>query len=450
MNRLTGVRSVTKSYYWATFLAILACWSPFKVLPYAVPFILVALLVLIGEDTKVMIRLMAWIAIWIAMILFYGLINSGFQWHNALVAFVTWAGIAVVLMIPSEKIADFWLQDRLTKLAWVLLGLEALWGIVQSIYGFMQTRSFDLANGDFVEGTIHPWLEPELAYSNVMFAINIALLLLYLFPSVQRTSSLLKRIVYFLGIFAFVLASVVHAILFLMMASGIAIVLVIGRRMKIKRLISIIGIISTAIIISAILLPQNLRLIGPFVLQIIYGEAPKSASFSVAVWEMPKDYWYLPVFGLGPGQYASRAGLMSTGLYFGGLKNPRSLPLLPNQLTEGQEKYLMPLWEWHESVQYFGSTQKPYFSWLAVYTEWGLLGWFVVLAALISIVQAIKRISPVRTLEKLAVMTAVWFIWLLGFQENNWEVPQAWFSGILLIKVMYASAKYGQWGRKQE
>lgn len=438
-------RRLVKAYYWGTILSILVCWLPFKALPYAIPFILIALLVLIGENTKVMIRLIAWIAIWIGMIVIYGLVNSAFQWGNALVAFITWAGIAVVLMIPSDKIADLWLQERLTRLAWVLLGLEASWGIVQSIYGFLQTRSFDLANGDFVEGTIHPWLEPELAYSNVMFAINIALLLLFLLPSLWREPSLLKRITYVIGVLVFILASVVYAILFLVVAAGIAIVLVIGRRMKIKRQISIIGIIGIIIVFSAVLLPQNLKLIGPFVLQVIRGEAPKSASIIAAVREMPEDYWYLPVFGLGPGQYTSRAGLISTGLYLGGLKNPRSFPLLPNHLTESQEKYLMPLWAWHQSVQYFGSTQAPYFSWLAVYTEWGLLGWSVILAVLIYVVRAIRRISPARDIEKLAIMTSVWFVWLLGFQENNWEVPQAWFSGLLLIKAMYASAKYAWW-----
>lgn len=444
MRNSVNTQRVAKSYYWGTILAGLACWLPFKALPYVAPFIVVALLVLVGRDYTVSVRTMAWICMWAGMVVIYGLLNPEFQWGNVLVAFITWAGLVVVLMIPAKRIAEPWLQEKLTRWAWVLIALEASWGIIQAIYGFTQTGSFDLSSGDFVEGTIHPWLEAELAYSNVMFAISIVLLLLFVLPSLWRRPRASKVIVYMIGVSAFVLASVVHAILFLVAAAGIAVVLVMVRGVRIRRLVSVIGIISVIIVLGAVLLQRNLGNTWGFALQIIRGEVPKTASVVTALRAMPEDYWYTPIFGLGPGQYSSRAGLISTGLYFGGLDNPRSLPLLPNRPTESQEKYLMPLMVWHQSARYYGSTQAPYFSWLAVYTEWGLLGWFIVLGMLMYVVRAIGRISPVHDIEKLAVMTVVWFTWLLGFQENNWEVPQAWFSGMLLMKAMYAKAKYAR------
>jgi hypothetical protein len=36
------------------------------------------------------------------------------------------------------------------------------------------------------------------------------------------------------------------------------------------------------------------------------------------------------------------------------------------------------------------------------------------------------------------VAAAIMFLFLLGFQDNNWEIPQAWFAAMQGIKVLYA------------
>jgi hypothetical protein len=400
----------------------------------------IGLLVFWGNDAQLLKRALLWVVFWSGMIAFYGLLNVEFQLQNALIAFVTWIGIIVVLIIPIRNIGSPWLKQKLERLAWKVLLVEAVWGIVQGIYGYLQTGTFDLATGDYVEGTIHPSLAPELTYSNVMFAINIALLLLFLLPVVRYQRNLKNMVIYSLGVLAFVMASVVHVILFLIASSTIGAFLVWGRRPRLSRLALATATFGSVLFLAWTLLPRNLSTAQAFAFQIIRGEVPKSVSVIVSFKEMPQDYWYLPLVGLGPGQYASRAGLISTGLYFGGLDNPRQIPFLPNKLTESQAKYLLPLWAWHESVRYFGSTQKPFFSWLAVYTEWGLIGWLIVAIVLVRVWKSLQRLTQTYDVEKWVLTTTMFLIFLLGFQENNWEVPQAWFSGLMFLKVLYGVA----------
>lgn len=429
-----------KAYYIATLLSSLICWSPFKVLAYLVPFLVLFLLVWLGGDGRLLKRVVVWAFIWIAAVALYGLINPEFQFVNAFVAFVTWSGLVVVLLIPTHRIGGRKLRDRLERLAWGFLVVESVWGIVQGLYGYTRTRGFDLANGDYVEGTIHPWLEAELAYSNVMFAINIALLLLFLLPAVWRRPTTRHLVMYGLGVVAFVMASVVHAILFLIVAGIFATIFVYTKRLMLSRATAFVATFGFVLFLALVLLPRNLSTARAFALQIIRGESPKAVSIIISLTEMPEEYRYMPFIGLGPGQYASRAGLISTGLYFGGIHNPKRVPLLPNRLTESQSEYLLSLWEWHDSVRYFGSTQKPYFSWLAVYTEWGLLGLFGVVVTMVFLLRSVNRLPWSYDIEKFVLTATIIFIFLLGFQENNWEVPQAWFAGVLFLKSLYVKS----------
>ena len=435
-----------QAYYAAILAAALICWTPFNALSYVAPFVVIGLVLLSSDGTRLLKRLFVWVYIWVSLVSIYGLVNSEFQFGNAIIAFVTWAGIVVTLLLPGDGMQSPVLLHKTKKLAWNILLIESLWGIAQGIYGYTRTGSFDLANGDYVEGTIHPSLEPELTYSNVMFAINMALLLLFLLPEVWRRRSLRNIVVYGLGTLAFVMASVFHAILFLITAVGISWFLIWGRRLRLSRAVGV-GIVSGVILVLAgAFLPRNLGTARSFALQIFRGEVPKSVSVVVALTEMPRDYWFLPIIGLGPGQYASRAALISTGLYFGGLDNPRHIRYLPNKVTDAQAQYLLPLWQWHESNRYWGSTQKAYFSSLSVYTEFGLLGLLAVTVTLVFLLRRVHRLLRVYDIEKFVLITAILFIFLLGFQENNWEVPQAWFSGLLFLKTLYANLAVAQPG----
>lgn len=286
MINVQALRS-ERVYYWCIIISALISWSPFNALGYVAPFVVVGLVLLSSSGLRLLKRLFVWVYIWVSLVSIYGLVNSEFQFGNAIVAFVTWAGIVVILLLPVDGMRSPVLLHKTKKLAWNILLIESLWGIAQGIYGYTRTGSFDLANGDYVEGTIHPSFEPELTYSNVMFAINIALLLLFLLPEVWRRRSLRNIVVYGLGTLAFVMASVLHAILFLITAVAISWFLIWGRRLRLSRAVGV-GIVSAVILVLAgAFLPRNLGTARSFALQIFRGEVPKPVSVAVSVKEMP-------------------------------------------------------------------------------------------------------------------------------------------------------------------
>ncbi|WP_457637193.1 hypothetical protein [Oceanithermus sp.] len=428
-----------KYFYLIILFNLFIVFSPFKILAYVSPFIVAIYYILFVKSKKFLLKIAGWTLIWLFMVALYGLIYPEFHYENALIAFVTWFGIFVVLCMPYLGKYAYQAVRKLEKWIWLILALESALGIFQAVYGAIQSGGFDLNNGDRVEGTIHPWLAPSNTYSNVMFAINISIILLYLYPHLKRNK--LKYIIYIMGIIVFILASVMHAIIFLGISIIISTSILIGYKINIKWIAVTISIFLTAFILIPIIMPKNVNLVGKFTKQLISRDVPRSVSIQVAFTELPKEYPLQPFIGLGPGQYSSRAGLMCTGYYFGGFNNPRDVPLLPNSPTEPQQKFLIPLWRWHASNRYFGSTQKPYSSWLTIYTEWGIVGVIILIYILFYISYKIKILKSSYSIKAI-IMTSIWFIFLLGFQENNWEIPQAWFGSIMLIRLLYDSERY--------
>jgi len=92
------------------------------------------------------------------------------------------------------------------------------------------------------------------------------------------------------------------------------------------------------------------------------------------------------------------------------------------------------------------STFQPYFSWLSVYGELGAVGFALSLFLCIYLVINVKRHvrSPAQRLSAASFGAGVLFIFLLGMQDNYWEVSQGIFVGLILLKVQYASLIYTQ------
>jgi hypothetical protein len=159
---------------------------------------------------------------------------------------------------------------------------------------------------------------------------------------------------------------------------------------------------------------------------------------------MPAKFPLMPFIGLGPGQFSSRAALMGTGLYFGGVFNSHPLPLLPQAASGALQDYLLDLWVEEASNKYYGSTQKAYFSWLSVYSE---MGGLTIAAVVITLLLLLRRIElrsrgNAQDLRCTAVAAGIIFLALIGIQENYWEVPQAILVGCILLKAMYANVVY--------
>ena len=430
-----------KAYFWAFVSAIILCWSPSNVLAYLAPLISVAIFIFISKSKTVIRNVIIWFLVWGIIISLYIILTPGFVIHSAILSVLTYSSFLVILVIPGRFVSSLELLDRiLTWARWIVV-IQALVGITQGFYGFMQTGSLDVSNGDFVEGTIHPALAAELAFSNPMFAVNMAFLLLAILPDLM-----LRRKGYvpvLLGVISLILASVLHVLLMLAVAGLLAVFIFWPVSFR-RRMTYLVGIgLVFALILASFALRKNFRTVDGFARQLLRGESYRSIAVQRAVVEMPREYPLLPIMGLGPGQFSSRAGLIGTGLYFGGPNNPRPLPLLPTGMSQAFEENILDLWleiaALNASGYAVGSTHKPYLSWLSVFVEWGILALaaiFIVVLYLLVRVRLVVHSYPQRILSW-SFGTGLLLVLLLGMQENYWEIPQAILVGLLILKVQY-------------
>ena len=321
---------------------------------------------------------------------------------------------------------------------WVIV-LEATLGIVQAMYGYTQTGSFDIANGDYVEGTIHPALPSEASFSNPIFSVGLALLLIAMLYRifVQKTG----HTVYLLGIIAFILASVLHVALFLFVAFAISIILFFPEFFRRKSGCLLVIFLTLSVLFAFFVLRSNFRTLSNFIRATVQLETPRALVVNRVLYEMPEEYPFMPLVGIGPGQFSSRAGLIGTGLYLGGTDNPVSLPLLPTGMSKPFETYVYDLWlDYSHRPGYKSSTVMPFFSWMSISVEFGVLTLSLIFVWVLGLLWVIKMKISTHTERIIAVSfgAGTLLILLLGIQENYWEIPQAILPGIMLLKVQYA------------
>lgn len=431
-----------KAYFWSFVCALILCWSPFNLLAYLAPFIAAGIFILLSGSHAALRNVVLWFLAWGIIIAVYFLLTPGFVLHSALLSILTYGSFLLVVAVPSRFIASLGLLERMLVWARWMVILQALVGIVQAAYGFSLTGSFDAANGDFVEGTIHLALQSERTFSNPMFAINMGFLLIALLPDL-----ILRRkgtIAIALGGIALILASVLHVLL--MIAVAAVIVLFLYWPISLRRRMTYLGLVGLVIasVAAYFVLEGNFGTANSFARSLLSGESFRTRAIQRAVLDMPEEYPLLPLVGLGPGQFSSRAGLIGTGLYFGGPVYPRPLPYLPQGMSAALEEYTLDLWVAYARLiarsAGGGSTHQPFLSWLSVYVEWGVL---VLAAAFGLVVYLLLRVRLVVRTYSQRVLAASFgmgllFVLFLGAQENYWEVPQAILVGIMMMKVQYA------------
>ena len=431
-----------KAYLWAFIVALLLCWSPSNLLAYLAPFAVVAVFTLISRSRTVFRNVIIWFLVWGIIISLYIVLTPGFVVHSALLAVMTYSSLLVIVAIPGRMIASLDLLDRMMVWArWIVI-IEALVGITQALYGFTQTGTLDFANGDFVEGTIHPALASELSLSNPMFAINMALLLVAIIPDL-----ILRRkgyIAVVLGGVSLILASVLHVMMMLAAAGVLAILFFWPVSLRRRMTYIIGGALTVAVIVAFIALRGNFSTTDGFARQLLSGESFRSQAIRRAVVEMPRDYPLMPLVGLGPGQFSSRAGLIGTGLYFGTPNNPTPLPLMPKGMSLAFEENTLDLWLDVAALNArgisLGSTHQPFLSWLSVYVEWGIVVLAAVFCFVVFLMIRVRLVigSYPQRIMAASFGTGLLLLLFLGMQENYWEVPQAILVGMLILKVQYA------------
>jgi len=429
------------AYRWAFVFTLILCWSPSNLLAYLAPLIAVAVFIFLSKSITVIRNVIIWILVWGIIIALYILLTPDFLVHSALISVLTYSSFLVILVIPGRFLADTHLLDRMLKWVYWFVIIEALVGITQGLYGFAQTGTLDAANGDFVEGTIHPALASELSLSNPMFAINMAFLLLALLPNLILRGKGALAIA--LGVISLILASVLHVLLMLAVAAVLAVLIFWPISLR-RRMTYLAGAgLIFAVIIAFFALRRNFSTADGFARQLLSGESFRSIAIERAVVDLPRDYPLLPLVGLGPGQFSSRAGLIGTGLYFGSPNNPRPLPLVPKGMTKAFKENTLDLWleiaDLNARGISVGSTHKPFMSWLSVYIEWGALAIASIFCFTIFLLIRVRLVMHTYPQRILATVfgTGLLLLLFIGAQENYWEVPQAILVGLMILKVQY-------------
>jgi len=424
-----------ETYYWAFLLAVILCWSPFKAVAYSSPLLALAVVLLIVPRPQFLLRVAVWSSVFAIVTILHFLFSPHFLYNGAILSFFTYGSFLFAFSISGTEGCWKDLLARMSALVSKVVIFESAIGIVQAVYGFLETGSFDLSNGDFVEGTIDIALQCSDNFSNVMFASNMVFSILFLVPWVAQGH---YRFSFVLGCLTLILSSVVHLLIFAALAGMLAYYLYAPHfKHAFTRGAFYIGLIGM-VLFAITALRTNFNQLPVFASEFIDGRSPRRQVLDRVVFDAPRVQPLVAIFGMGPGQFCSRAGMISTGMYFGGPSNPRAIPIIGGQVSTFQEHYFMDLWYWASTTTWYGSAQQPFFSWLSLYAEFGALGFLLVLAFSIFSLTRVAQYAahPHQGWQVFAYSTGLLLLMLLGLNENYWEVPQAIFPGIMMLKAM--------------
>ncbi len=445
-----------RKYYAAFIFAILICWSPFNALAYLAPILIILWMIFVGNSGAVAVRAYTALMLWLSLLAAYKLYQPDFVLENGIIAFLTYSAIITMFAVPTRFLVNRALLARMLNIMLIVALVEGTLGIIQAVYAFQISGSFDFSNGDFVEGTLHPQLAAEQTFSNPMFASLMAITVIFLVSQYSLTRRSGKTAI-LVGIISFVLASVVHATLFLLLAIIMAYFfyrpgILFGGRLIRGRYAAIAFLVVIVFMIFRFQ-SANLQKIVPLAADLLAQDFPKTAVMVRFYTEVPDEYPSAPYVGLGPGQYTSRASLIGTGQFFGGPFSGRKSPVPIGSESKPFNVYVRDLWIQALTVKAWGggTTALPHSSWNSILSEFGLIGFLVVVGFVISYLGKVKRFATTHEEKILAFSfgACTIFIFLLGFQENFWEIPQAILIGLLLLKVMYATVVYGNQGDNQ-
>lgn len=338
----------------------------------------------------------------------YTLNVPGFFW-----GILTHAPFAILLFrSPLTHFSDT-LRFKINKFFSVYIIVQFSIGVVQYILS---------GNVDCVCGTfgLLDFRTGNITISQVWFTFNILGICFYLIS--QKDLGKFGFVAVVIAFITVVLAQSGHQLIFL----GIPIAILLFRYLTNIKLLFVSIIAVTTVVVAAIVLVPETFTVGKSWFQRIAQsqESPKKIAVQKAL-EWQAEEPSATVFGLGLGQYLSRASLIA-----GNALDPnRKLP----DLISGQSTFLVdfeiPLKGMLERGE--GSAMsKPYFSLLNLYAEFGLMG--TIALALFIVYVIAKGFLNNNSFTTFHIATIV-FLLLCSIIENYFEFTQALIVPFLLI-----------------
>lgn len=425
--------SAAEQAYYETFcIALVLTWSPSKILGYVAPLVCLCWLLVRIRSRAILRRIAVWGLTWLAATWVHVWITPHFVFGNAILWLVTSSAVLFLVAVPSRILGSDRLCEKMAgALTWVVIA-ESLVGSLQFVWGTVHFGSlYGGSPGDWVEGTIHIGLNASKTYANLMFAANIAFALFAIYWSSARRRT--PAVIF--GCLALILAQVVHVLLFAVVI-GIFAWLLFDRQVRIYIPLPVrpLIILAGSLLVMLFIHLTPLFLVRSYGHASVLGEYPREKMTIITVSTMPKVYPYLPFIGFGPGQFDSRAAL------FGGGINSGDFPIRFG-FSDPFRIYFLPIYEAEVNILYYGSTQQPWYSWLAVYSEWGF---GVLVIVLVYLARKLFLLWKVRRDQKrryaAAAFSCFCLLFFLGFQENYLELAQAILPGCMIAVAFYSAA----------
>ena len=428
--------------FYAIVIMIFMCFQPSKGIGYMAPYAFIVLVLVLARPAGLIPRMGMWLAVWGMLAGLYVVVDHSFEPQSFILAFITYSSF-VVMFIPSSFFSPA-LFARVRKFLVPFVVIESGIGILQALIGHSIKGTFDKGNGDVVRGTMALGFAVDPNIANSMFIISLVFLILALYPLVAARKS--GYVWLGMGILTVILASVMHVIL--LVAAAVVFANFCMNAHRLKTIAAMAGGLALVFGLVLTILPKNMDDIGYFEEQLMEGATPKAQLFLTSFLILPQEVPSMMFVGLGPGQFSSRAAMISTGQYLNAKGGGEQLPLLKDRIPEYTGRYEIPLWNETEAVTTNGSTQTCFASWAAVATEFGYVFLVALIGAIVTMVLRITlkvhrasnavHIAYFRR-EGLVLIAAVTFLFTLGFQENYWEMPQAILVGLVLMRFMYTS-----------
>lgn len=417
-------------------LSLAICFSPFKELGQVVAvFFLFSLAAYASlHSKKSFLLLLFLIGYWFIVGIGYYLILPVFSLANHYLWLLTMSAF-LILFIDFSKVVSSYFFQRLRPIIIAILFFESSLGVLQGIVALFIKGSFDSDTGDLVRGTLEWGFEQNTTASNPIFAILITSLFLFLF-STQTRFSWIDTLCYLTFACSWILASVLHIYVYLSIAVVLATSLYVFRDIKRSVFMTTLFVsIGFALwfYILPVLMPNNVSHLTDHAAKLMdISETSRSLKSRVTydtLFELPQSIPLQPLIGLGPGQYSSRAALMASGYYLNG-------SFVYQYMSDLSYRYIIQPYTLIRGTA-FSSTHFPFYSWLTIYGELGLVGLTLVLAYLSYFIFFIlKNRSVLFPTLNASLLCMIFFVVLLGFQDNYWEFTQAVTPIVIFIALL--------------
>lgn len=444
-----------QAYFHVFVLSIILLWLPNKALAYVTPFVAIGWFAVWANSGRTLQRLTVVIVLFLLLTLAYSILyiftGKHFVFQNAFLFLLTYGSFLFFIAIPPNVPLQEVPFRRYFRVMGIFIVLESLLGIFQvAIFVLKNGGSLDAATGDIAQGTLDPlsFINQAGNFNNQIYTINLLVLLLFYTPYAVTH----KKGIWICGIgFVAVLFASVWHVLISFVVAVLVVSLVFTRtlvRLSATRVL-IATFLVLVIMATAILQPRNFSLITFYYKKITHFESLKTTVTKESLTELPREYPWVYITGLGPGQFSSRAGLIGTEKYFGDFSNPTDLPLIKPEASEAFKKYVYPKWEQYATnpALYGNSTMsRPFYSILSLLIEFGyivfimLIFWLFLAFRRIRLAynSAIRYQDRLASLASLSCAVLILFVFCISFFENYLEIAHAVFLGLLLFRYFYS------------